>query len=99
MAPISDGLSSLFAAAATGGAADARLNPPTPTMVLGAILSLNQHVLNFTDPEQRFMQLPLSDSGVDAQPAKGSFIPVFELVLGTITYLVSCQFVDLNHSF
>lgn len=88
MAPISDGLSSLFAAAATGGTADAHLNPPSPTMVLGAILSLNQHVLNFTEPERRFLQIPLAEDGVEAQPAKGSFIPVFELVLGTITYLV-----------
>lgn len=63
-------------------------------MVLGSILSLHQHLLNSnttsTDNENLINNNITSKSLNDSE--RGQFIPVFELVLGTITYLVSIYY-------
>lgn len=60
-------------------------------MVLGTIFSLNQHLLNVsaaqtsrTNASRAFKDSQLEDNTV--------FIPTFELVMGTITYLVRLLF-------
>lgn len=67
------------------------------SMVLGAILSLNHQLLNVTayDTSALFAHnLTSNESEPNNQLNVQSkeYVPVFELVLGTITYLVSCNF-------
>jgi hypothetical protein len=65
-------------------------------MVLGAILSLNHQLLNVTAYDTSAFLVPnassTSSSNLTEPPASREVVPVFELVLGTITYLVSVCF-------
>ena len=56
----------------------------TGDMVLGSLLSLQQQILNSTS-EDSYKASVVNET----IPINRQFIPVFELVLGTITYVVS----------
>uniref|UniRef100_A0A7E4VYH5 G_PROTEIN_RECEP_F1_2 domain-containing protein n=1 Tax=Panagrellus redivivus TaxID=6233 RepID=A0A7E4VYH5_PANRE len=68
-------------------------NPAAPPsdMVLGSLLSIQHQIFNTTNndaADQMFMSDVFSSNDSLESDERGAFIPIFELVLGTVTYLV-----------